>query len=249
MKNKTILYILAVMATLYLASCSSPAKEDGESSPNTLTEKEKNEGWKLLFDGKTTDGWHLYNKGDIPSAWMAVNGELYCKPDTFEVDHGDLLTDQTYGNFDLKFDWKISEAGNSGVFINVQEDTLYPTAWTTGPEYQLLDNLGIHKEYLNDSTHWAACLYGFQKNLNEVEARPAGTWNESEIKQEDGKVTYWLNGTKTAEMDFKSEEWKDLVNNSNFKTFPAFGQAIKGHIALQDWARGVSFRNIKILEL
>jgi hypothetical protein len=82
-----------------------------------------------------------------------------------------------------------------------------------------------------------------------VEARPAGTWNESRITQEHGKVTFWLNGVITAEQDFNSNDWSEMVSKSGFKTFPSFGKSTKGHIALQDWAKGVSFRNIKLKEL
>jgi hypothetical protein len=159
------------------------------------------------------------------------------------------VSDKSYGNFDLKFDWKISEAGNSGVFINVMEAEENPTAWSSGPEYQLLDNLGIHKEYLDNTTHWAGCLYGYQDNLNVVEHKPAGEWNSSRILQENGTVKYWLNGVQTAEMDFNSDDWKELVANSNFKSFPNFGNRTEGHLALQDWSKGVSFKNLKIRNL
>ena len=238
-----------VFAFLFV-SCLCCKQAEQEAAPNTLTETEEREGWSLLFDGKTTEGWHIYNTGKVPSAWIVTgDGELYCKPDTFEVIHGDLLTHETYRNFDLKFDWKITEAGNSGVFFNVQEDEAYPTAWTTGPEFQLLDNLGIHPEYLHDSTHWAGCLYGFQKNLNPVSPKPAGEWNMARITQAEGLVRFWLNGVQTAEQDLTGKEWKEMIANSNFKTFEAFGAATGGHIALQDWAKGVCFRNIKIKEL
>lgn len=239
--NKTILLFLLSIAFI---SC-----KEAEHKENTLSETETKEGWSLLFDGETTKGWHLYNRGDVPSAWIVIDGELYCKPDTFEVEHGDLLTDKVYSNFDLKFDWKISEAGNSGVFFNVQEKEEYPTAWTTGPEYQLLDNLGIHEEYLENTTHWAACLYGFKPNLNPVTPNASGEWNHSRIMQKDGVVSFWLNDIKTAEQDLNGEEWKNLVANSGFKTFEAYGKSTSGHIALQDWAKGVSFKNIKIKEL
>ncbi|AWW00635.1 3-keto-disaccharide hydrolase [Arcticibacterium luteifluviistationis] len=239
--NKTIILFLSALAFI---SCKEP-----ENKENTLSELEVEAGWSLLFDGETTKGWHLYNRGDVPSAWIVLDGELYCKPDTFEVEHGDLLSDKSYSNFDLKFDWKISEAGNSGVFFNVQEGEEYPTAWTTGPEYQLLDNLGIHKEYLENTTHWSACLYGFKPNLNPVTPNPSGEWNYSRIMQKDGVVSFWLNDVKTAEQDLKGEEWKEMVANSGFKTFEAYGKSTSGHLALQDWAKGVSFKNIKIKEL
>lgn len=214
-----------------------------------MSEKEAEDGWELLFNGKSTEGWHLYNKGEVPSAWLVKDEELFCDADTFEIEHGDLVSDKSFKNYHLKFDWKISEAGNSGVFVNVQESEENPTAWTSGPEYQLLDNLGIHKEYLLDSTKWAGCLYGFYPNLNPVKALAAGEWNSSEIIQKDGVVSFSLNGVKTAEQDFNSNTWTEMVANSGFKTFPNFGKATEGHIVLQDWSNGVSFRNIKIKQL
>ena len=240
--KKNLWLALAIISLFY--ACQKPQNE-----PNTLTEEEIKEGWQLLFDGKTTDGWHLYNKGETPSAWMVVDGTLFCNPDTFEVDHGDLVTNKTYENFDLTFEWNITKAGNSGVFFNVQEAPEYPTAWTTGPEYQLLDNSGVPAEYLENRTHWAACLYGFKEIDSTLVPKPSGEWNLSRIKQIDGKIEYYLNGALTAQEDLKGENWANLVANSNFKTFPAFGKATSGHIALQDWSKGVSFRNIKIKTL
>ena len=216
---------------------------------NSLSAAEKADGWYLLFDGKTTNGWHIYNEGDVASAWIVADEELYCNPDTFDVVHGDLVTDEIYENFDLKFEWKITTGGNSGVFYNVTESEDYPRAWTTGPEYQLLDNLGIYKEYLDNKTHWCGTLYGIHPSLNVVAYRPAGQWNESQIKQENGVVTYWLNGVKTAEQQLYGTDWQALVAKSSFKNFADYGKTTKGHIALQDWSKGVTFRNIKIKEL
>ncbi len=229
-----------------LLSC---AEEKAAKLPNTLNQQEKEAGWKLLFDGKSTDGWHLYNKGNVPSAWIVIDETLYCKPDTFEVEHGDLVSNDIYTNYELKFDWNISEAGNSGVFVNVMEAEENPTAWTSGPEYQILDNTGVPADYLEDSTRWAACLYGFQKIKNDVTPKPSGSWNHSTIIQKNGKIEFWLNNVLTAKEDFNGKEWKALVANSNFKTFSNFGAASSGRIALQDWSKGVYFQNIKIKEL
>ena len=235
---------------LFLTACSSETSEKvQELLPNSLSSQEEADGWEVLFDGVSTDGWHLYNMGDTTSAWMAIDGKLYCNPDTFDIPHGDLVSNDTYTNFELVFDWNISEAGNSGVFVNVMEAEENPTAWTSGPEYQILDNAGVPAEYLNDSTRWAACLYGFQKINNPVTPAPAGQWNHSKIKQVDGKIQFWLNGILTASEDFNGENWKEVVANSNFKHFENFGKASSGHIALQDWAKGVYFQNIKIKEL
>lgn len=243
--NLRLTYFLLILAFAFVNfSCSE--KKVGN---NELSDSEKKDGWQLLFDGKTAQGWHLYNKAKTPSAWIVKDGELFCNPDTFEVEHGDLVSDKEYANFELKFDWKITTAGNSGVFINVIERDTIPRAWASGPEYQLLDHEGIGKEYLKDSTKWAACLYGFMPQKNVSKPKSAGQWNESRIVQNNGKIAFYLNGILTAEQDLTSEIWKGMVANSGFKYFPLFGKNTQGRIALQDWSKGVSFRNIKIKEM
>jgi hypothetical protein len=216
---------------------------------NRLNTDEIAAGWQLLFDGKTTSGWHLYNEGNIKSAWNVKNGELVCDPNIEKVERGDLVSDNQYKNFDFSFEWKISEAGNSGVFINVQEAPEFPTAWTTGPEYQLLDNANMPKEYLQDGKHSAGCVYSLSPLLNEVQPKPSGQWNQSRILQQNGVITFWLNGIETGHEDMKTDRWKQLIAGSKLGNFPSFGKAIQGKIAFQDWSRGVALRNIKIREI
>lgn len=245
MKKK--LFIIANIL-LFSALSSNGYSQEKEAS-NALTETEKQTGWTLLFDGTTTNGWHLYNEGNIKSAWAVKNGELVCDPNTEKVQRGDLVSDNQYENFDFTFEWKISEAGNSGVFINVQEAPEFPTAWTTGPEYQLLDNANMPKEYLLDGKHAAGCVYSLSILLNEVQPKPAGDWNTSRILQQNGVITFWLNGIETGHEDMKTERWKQLIAGSKLGNFPSFGKAVRGKIAFQDWAKGVSLRNIKIKEI
>lgn len=216
---------------------------------NALTPAEVQSGWQLLFDGKTTSGWHLYNEGNKKSAWNVINGELICDPNTEKVERGDLVSDQNFTNYDFSFEWKISEAGNSGVFINVQEALEFPTAWTTGPEYQLLDNANMPKDYLVDGKHAAGCVYSLSPLLNEVQPKPSGQWNHSRILQQNGVITFWLNGIETGHEDMKSDRWKQLIAGSKLGNFPSFGKAIQGKIAFQDWSKGVALRNIKIKEI
>ena len=216
---------------------------------NRLNTDEIAAGWQLLFDGKTTSGWHLYNEGKIKSAWNVKNGELVCDPNIEKVERGDLVSDNQYKNFDFSFEWKISEAGNSGVFINVQEAAEFPTAWTTGPEYQLLDNANMPKDYLVDGKHSAGCVYSLSPLLNEVQPKPSGQWNHSRILQQNGVITFWLNGIETGHEDMKTERWKQLIAGSKLGNFPSFGKAIQGKIAFQDWSKGVALRNIKIKEI
>lgn len=218
----------------------------GEPRSNQLTQQEQEEGWELLFDGKSTEGWHLYNKGKIVSAWSVRGDELYCDPQNIDIEHGDLVTDGEYENFHLKFEWKISEKGNSGVFFNVQESPEYPTAWTTGPEYQLLEN--THHDYANELKR-PGCVFGFAPQKNEALAHPAGQWNQSEIRQENGRIQFYLNGVLTAEEDLTTPAWAERVSQTSFKNFPDFSKRTKGHLALQDWSKGISFRNVKIRKL
>ncbi|WP_243406426.1 3-keto-disaccharide hydrolase [Siphonobacter curvatus] len=240
--------LLALMAYASIASLILTAFSEDVPAVNQLSAQEKKEGWKLLFDGKTLQGWHLYNQGNKPSVWRVDKGELQCVPNGTgsTLEHGDLVTDQTYSNFDLKFEWKISKAGNSGVFINVVERKDIPTAWASGPEYQLLEP--SHYDYNADLKKRAGCLYGFAPQKNEAVTKPVGEWNQSEIKQKNGKIEFYLNGVLTAEQDLTTPEWKQKIKNTNFQHFPAFGKATKGHLALQDWMQGISFRNLKLKE-
>jgi Domain of Unknown Function (DUF1080) len=229
-----------IAAAAIFTSCGAPTAKDNE-----LSGKEKEQGYQLLFDGKTLNGWHLYNQGNVASSWAARDGELRCVPGT-DAEHGDLVTDQDFENYELSFDWKISKEGNSGVFINVAEHPDNPTAWASGPEYQLLEK--GHHDYEKEMKR-SGCLYSFSPQLNPVELKRLEDWNHSVIRQEDGKIEFMLNGVVTAKEDFNSSHWKNAVDTSNFKSFPAFGKQTKGRIALQDWNKGISFKNIKIRKI
>jgi hypothetical protein len=245
MKNSKMISIIyvAISCITVLSACS-PEKE----GHNVLSNQEKSEGWVLLFDGTTTNGWHIYNKGNIPSAWSADSGMLVCNPHAKNVKHGDFVTDKPYENFELKFDWKISKGGNSGLFIDVQERPDLGTTFATGPEYQLLDDKNKDEEYLKNLSHKAGAIFGVVPNNNKT-VPTSGQWNQSRILQQNGKVTFWLNGEVSVQVDLNSEEWKKLVAESPMSRYPEFGKASKGHIAVQDWTNGVKFRDFKIKEL
>ncbi len=220
--------------------------EDHSTAQNTLSAQEKLDGWVLLFDGETTNGWHMFSKPTMKHAWKVENGELTTASSDTSGTHGDIVSDGAYENFELVFDWKIAREGNSGVFINVQDDTSYMATWATGPEYQLLDNPNMQPGYLDGGKKGAGALYGLAPLKTPVEPKPAGEWNNSRIMQVNGKINFWLNGIMTSEEQIGSERWNGLVTNSKAAVFPDFGKSTKGHIGLQDWAKGVSFRNIKI---
>lgn len=240
MKTLKAFFTVTALIAVLMTSCSSPKVKDNE-----LSKAEKEQGYELLFDGKTLNGWHVYNQGKISSSWVAQDGELKCLPGT-DARHGDLVTDEEFENYEFQFDWKISKEGNSGVFIDVLEREDIPTAWSSGPEYQLLDK--DHQDYHKEMKR-PGCLYNFSAQLNPVEANPSTEWNHSVIKQQDGKIEFMLNGVVTAKEDFKTSSWKEAIANSSFKHFPEFGKQVKGRIALQDWNKGVSFKNLKIRKI
>jgi hypothetical protein len=236
---KQLLSMLGI-SLLTLAACK--GKHDKQ---NQLSEQDQQAGWVALFDGKSLAGWHVYNKGNGPSAWQVVNGELSCIPDP-KLEPADLVSDSSYDNYVLRFEWKISKGGNSGVFVNVVERADIPAAWASGPEYQLLDK--SHPDSANPIKQ-PGCLYGFAPQLHPAASNPTGEWNQGEIKQQNGKISFYLNGIQTAEQDFTLPGWKDSVAHTFFKNFPEFGAHTSGHIALQDWRSAVSFRNIAIRKL
>ena len=253
---RTSIFLLVFMT---LASCKEQGKEtetrwqtkklaEANKAHNQLFAIEKEQGWQLLFDGETLDGWHLYNKADSTShaAWEVRDGMLFCNATDENRVHGDLVTDQDFEDYELAFDWKIATRGNSGIFINVQEAPEYATAYQTGPEYQLLEPSHMDTDV---GVKRPGCLYGFSEQLNTVEANPAGQWNHSRIVQRQGKIEFYLNGKLTATEDFSSASWKAKVDANGFSRFPAFGQATKGKIALQNWYFEVWFRNMKIREI
>lgn len=235
--TRTLLYF--GFSAILAGACSRPAA-------NQLTSEEEQDGWELLFDGETLNGWHLYNREDQPSAWRVENGELVYQADSVQVEHEDLVTNKEFENYDFRFEWKISEEGNSGVFVNVVERKEIPTAWASGPEYQLLDSL--HPDYALNLKKRPGCLYNFSEQINPVPARPAGEWNQGRIVQKNGEVEFYLNGLLTARQDFTSDTWKAMVAESGFSYFPDFGKETKGRIGLQKWYKTVAFRNLKIKE-
>lgn len=231
--------LVFVLLNIFIFSCT--------PSQNRLTSDEQKQGWVLLFDGKTTNGWHGYNKTDVPEVWVAKDGELQCVPALRkELEVTDLVTDKAYENYELQFEWKISEGGNSGVFINVQEKKELLASWMTGPEYQLLDK--SHVDF-DKAEKKPGSLYAFTKEPATVPEKKTGDWNHSIIKQQYGVIEFYLNGVLTAKQDLHSQSWKDAVAATHFKTYPEFGTYTSGHIALQDWQKPIAFRNIKLRPL
>ena len=216
---------------------------------NRLSEEEKNTGWQLLFDGQSTKGWHKYGGSPIGTAWKIADGVLYLDTSARSNEDiaGDIVTDDDYENFDLKLDWKISKAGNSGIMFYVNEDTTKnKKPYETGPEMQIVDNEG-HPDGKYPK-HRAGDLYDLISCSKET-VKPAGDWNEAEIKCLNGKLDLYLNGENVVSTTLWDDNWKKMVAGSKFKEWPGFGTYKKGKLCLQDHGNMVSFRNIRVKRL
>ena len=226
----------------FIAALLAAAPIGAADAPNTLTDKEKAEGWKLLFDGATTAGWHGYNQKGMPEGWAVKDGALTRVGKTT-----DIVTDEEFANFELQFDWKLAKNGNSGVFFHVVESPKYEAAYYTGPEFQLLDNEG-HPDGKNGPDRWAGGNYALHAPAQNTAHAP-GEWNQCRLVVNNGHVEHWMNGVKVVEYELWGDDWKTRVAKSKFKQWPDYGMARSGRIALQEHGFEVAFRNIKIKPL
>ncbi|MBK6478891.1 MAG: DUF1080 domain-containing protein [Saprospiraceae bacterium] len=216
-----------------------------------LTDEEKANGWKLLFDGTSTAGWHRYGGAPIGPAWKASDGSLMLDASNKEGwqsnGGGDIVTNEEYENYHLKIEWKIDTCGNSGIIFGVHEDTVkYDYVWHTGPEMQVLDN-ACHPD-AKIIKHRAGDLYDLISSSVET-VRPALEWNQAEIVSNAGALDLYLNGQKVVSTHTNDAAWKKLIAGSKFKSMKDFGSFAKGGISLQDHGHTVWFRNIKIKSL
>ncbi|MBC6995919.1 DUF1080 domain-containing protein [Neolewinella lacunae] len=246
-------HILPLVALTLLVACGeSAAPADTASSTSTAPAAAPTTGeWKALFNGTDLTGWHTYGKeGSIGSAWKVDGDAIYLdasnKKDGQTVDGGDIVTDESYGNYELELEWKIGECGNSGVIYNVQESADYQYPWLTGPEMQVLDN-ECHPD-AKIIKHRAGDLYDLI-SVAEENVRPAGEWNQAKLIVTPGHVEQWLNGKKQVEYNNTGAEWEAMIAGSKFKDYDAFGTFTSGKISLQDHGDPVWFRNIRIREI
>ena len=245
MKRNIILSLTCLAAMLIML----PAYGQGV---NKLTEKEKEDGWMLLFNGSDFNGWRQYNGTEMPKNWNIEDNAM--KVYTGEGKRpgsgagGDIIFgDKKFENFELSIDWKASKMANSGIFFNVKEVPGKPIYYAA-PEVQILDNVDATDN--KTASHLAGSLYDMIA-ANPKTVNPAGEWNTIVILVQNGKVTHTQNGVKVLEYELWTPAWDELVANSKFKNFPGFieGIAKEGYIGLQDHGYPVWFRNIKIREL
>ncbi len=216
--------------------------------PNTLSESEKRDGWKLLFDGVSSAGWRGAHKEVFPdSGWVIENGYMKVLPSggAESKGGGDIVTVDEYSNFDLSFEFLITEGANSGVKYFVTEDYA-STGSAIGLEYQILDDQRHPDAKMGrDGNRTLSSLYDLipasNKRFNGI-----GFWNSARIVSNNGHVEHWMNGFKVLEYTRGDEAFRTLVGISKYNIYPGFGEAEKGHLLLQDHGNEVAFRSIKI---
>ena len=236
---------LAFSITIFLISCLSLNIVTAQE--NTLTAKEKQEGWKLLFDGKDLNAWHSYLEKAPGKGWQVKDGAIFINEDDKSADNTDLITDEEFENFDLKLEFKTDTCANSGVMFYVHESPEYQNTWETGPEMQI-DDVVCGPDHLSKMNRMGT-LYDLYPVDSEY-VGPSGKWYQYEIKADHGHVQLFEDGHKVVDAYIWNQHWKELIAAVKFKDMPGFGTFHKGHIASRE-QRTVTiwFRNIKIKPL
>lgn len=238
--------LLFAMGWPYAANAQQQSAQPAETPANTLTEKEKAAGWKLLFDGKTTRGWRGYKMDEMPPGWKVDGALVRVKGGAGGKGAGggdDIITADQYDNFELTLQWKIVPGGNSGILFRVTEDAV--TSWHVSPEMQVLDN---SRHPRRDKRQLAGACYDLYAPPRDV-TKPVGQWNTVRIVADGNHIEHWLNGVKLFEYEIGSDDWNERVAGSKFRNKPKFAKAEQGHICLQDHSDRIEFRNIKVRPL
>jgi hypothetical protein len=240
-------HLIALFVIFNLFAC--------QTNSNKKKERKASNEWVSLFNGESFEGWHIYNGGKPGGAWSIEDQSMKFSPSNKKEGAPvmNLVSDKSFSNFELSLEWKISEAGNSGIFWGVIESPDYPEPHYTGPEIQVLDmgnskydpTAEKEKEYYE-----AGAIYDLVKPSQQV-AKPAGMWNHVvlHIDHNKNRGHVVLNDVKIAEFPIHGEDWEKMITESKFKDLKNFGMSRIGKIGLQDHGNTVWYRNIKIKEL
>jgi hypothetical protein len=250
MKTLTFKVILSLMAFVIICGAKSSTRDplalyaelDKKAPVNTLTKKEKKEGWQLLFDGKKTTGWHGYNMKTFPDCWTIEDGS-FTMVTTGGKESLDILTDKVYRSFAFSVDYKMTKGANSGVIFQIAEESKYKFPYETGPEFQIID----HENWPDKLEDWQinGANYAMYPPMAKP-YKPIGEWNHLFLVVDGNFVTQMLNDVVIVKYEKNSEEWKKLRNSGKWLNFPDWGKFDEGHISLQNHGTKVWFKNIKL---
>ena len=242
---KKLTYLLVSILVVSLYSCKEKPKE--EATATTENEPETSE-WITLFDGTSTDGWRGYNQDSLPSNWVIEDGALKSLGTGGDIGGDIVYGKDSFENFELTLEWKISEGGNSGVFYHVQEGKQYKAPYENAPEYQLIDDIGF-VEPLEEWQKAGADYAMYPPDTTQNAVKKAGEWNTTRILFTPEKVEYWLNGKKVVSFVPYSEDWQERRNSGKWDAYPDYGKFKTGLIGLQDHGSFIWFKDIKIKKL
>jgi len=237
--KKTFLWLIILWMGLYFSGC--------KQADNKLSDQEVQEGWVLLFDGKTLDGWRDFKGEGVTAPWKAEKGSLTSLGQGSDST-GYIVTGKQYENFIITFDWKISNAGNSGLLYHVVERPEYKVPYVTGPEYQIIDDIGF-PEKIEEWQKAGADYAMYVTDTNKKVIKKVGSWNTSRIVFDNGHAEYWLNGEKLLEFEAWTDDWFTRKSGGKWDFAPEYGLARSGHFAVQDHGSRVWFKNMKLKEL
>jgi hypothetical protein len=203
--------------------------------------------WYSIFDGKSLKGWHLFNNTGEIKTWKIEDGSLVCLGGKGPSGSGDIFTDQSFADFELRWEWKVNKGSNSGIFYQVIEDPKYKRAIETAPEYQIIDDINYPAK-LEDSQKTGA-NYGMYSPAQSKQLKPIGEWNTSRIVFKKGKVEHWLNEIRIVNFKAWNKDWTKRKTEGKWKDYPDYGMSKVGRIGLQDHGNKAYFKNIEIREL
>jgi 3-keto-disaccharide hydrolase len=243
MKAKIALLLLIVVTLIITATA------QNQIPVNNLSEVEKNDGWRLLFDGKSFDGWRGFHNDKVPAGWAIEDGCIKKIPLEGEMRRsgGDLITVDQFDDFEFSVEWKLAKGANGGIKYLVSESL--PPAGRSGVsfEYQVLDDDNhIDAKAGIAGNRTAGSLYDLIPASKAKKLKPIGEFNQTRIVVKGNHIEHWLNGLKVVEFERGGEALKQHIAESKFKDTKGFGETAKGHILLQDHGDTVWYRNFKI---